>query len=116
MPEEYFALTELRIKFWSRFYKHFAALRLGLNSQSVIYQKVSLPAARSVCSLPIPVSPHFPISSQRGPRKILLENSLVTRAARGHHVCAFLAESEAVTESAAAKHEIRSATRDLESR
>jgi len=31
-------------------------------------------------------------------------------------VCAFLAETEAVPESAAAKHEIRSATRDLESR
>ena len=49
-------------------------------------------------------------------RKILLENSLVTRAARGHHVRAFLAKTQAVTESAAAKNEIRSATRDLESR
>src|SRR5687767_2794579 len=114
MPEEYFALTELRIKFRAGFYKHFAALRFGLNSHRVIYQKVSLPAARSVCSLPIPVSPHLLISSHARSRKILFENPLVTRAARGHHVCAFLAKAEAVTESAAAKYEIRSATRNLE--
>ena len=50
------------------------------------------------------------------PGKILIQNSLKTLAARGHCVCAFLAESEAVTKATAAKDEIRSGPSNFESR
>src|SRR5205807_9640749 len=49
-------------------------------------------------------------------RKIFLQNPLIIHAARGHHVRAFLAETEAVTKATAAKNEIRSGTRDFKAR
>src|SRR4051812_46161130 len=51
-----------------------------------------------------------------GSRKVFLQNSLITRTARRHHVGAFLTKAETVTKAAAAKDEVRSGACHLKAR
>src|ERR1043165_2242002 len=51
-----------------------------------------------------------------GPGKVFLQDLLITRATRGHHVRTFLTEPKAMTETAAAENEVRSRTTNLEAR
>src|ERR1044071_2020244 len=66
--------------------------------------------------LRVTASPRLRVFSQARSRKILFQNSLIARTARGHYVRAFLTKAEAVTKTATAKDEIRSATRNLKAR
>src|SRR5689334_8010686 len=50
------------------------------------------------------------------PGKVFLQNLLILRATRSHHVRAFLTKAEAMTETAAAENEVRSRTTNLEAR